>query len=189
MKHAWFISALPSIVLFVAGTLPAHATHIHTGQEFRIGVLQHDTTFMNTRHESGTDINLEWIGPLFSFPQALQLYQGFGLRPEFGYTGNFGLTGARTQEIYTAMGFDLLPFDNREFRLSLGFAAHNGYLHRGHKHRLALGQRVLFYASFELGYWWHQYGLFVFYQHSSNGFLPGPNDGINEWGLRAGYRL
>lgn len=48
---------------------------------------------------------------------------------------------------------------------------------------------MLFYASFEFGFWWHHNGLFAFFQHSSNGFMGGPNDGINNLGMRYGYRF
>jgi len=65
---------------------------------------------------------------------------------------------------------------------------HDGKLHAKHEDRSALGQRVLFYASFEFGRWWGRHGLFVFYQHASNGPLPGPNDGINNIGVRYGFR-
>jgi len=161
--------------------------HAASAQELRIGVLQHDTEIGQQRTEPGTDINLEWVGPVYSLPPAMQLYPGFGLHPEVGYSGNFG--GARTEEIYAAMGFDLLPGKSWELRVSLGLAAHNGQLDRDDKNRLALGQRVLLYASFEAGYWWHDNGLFVFFQHSSNGPMGGPNDGINNLGVRYGYRF
>lgn len=165
-------------------SLPAYARNT---QEIRIGVLQHDTKVVQNRIEPGTDLNLEWIGPVYSLPDMFQLYPGFGIRPVFGYTGNFG--GARTEEVYAAMGFDLLPSDTYEFRVSLGLAAHNGQLDRDDPDRLALGQRVLFYASFEVGFWWHHNGLFAFFQHSSNGPMGGPNDGINNLGVRYGYRF
>lgn len=174
------------IVAGVGFILPAYAD-VSNAQQIRIGVLQHDTPIGQNRIEPGTDLNVEWIGPTYQLPDSLQPYTGFGIRPVLGYTGNFG--GARTEEVYGAMGFDLLPSQTYEFLLSLGLSAHDGELDPDNSDRLALGQRVLFYASFEGGFWWHHHGLFLFFQHSSNGFLSGRNDGINNLGIRYGYRF
>lgn len=115
------IQWLAIVICAVASSLPAYASFSHRPQ-IRIGVLQHDTKVWQTRIEPGTDINLEWDGSVHALPSWLQLYPGFGIRPELGYTGNFG--GARTEEVYAAIGFDLLPSPSWELRVSGGFAAH-----------------------------------------------------------------
>lgn len=176
----WFVAAVLAVALGLSA-------QVANAQEIRIGVLQHDTPIGQDRIESGTDLNFEWIGRVYPLPESVQLYPGFGIRPIIGYSGNFG--GARTEEVYAAMGFDLLPSDTYELRISLGVAAHDGQLDRNDPDRLALGQRILLYASFEAGFWWHNNGLFIFFQHSSNGPMGGPNDGINNLGVRYGYRF
>src|SRR5699024_5073161 len=118
---AWLLVAACATGL----ALPAHASP-DSMQQIRFGVLQHDTPFGQDRNESRTDLNFEWIGPVYQLPESLQFYDGFGIRPVFGYTGNFG--GARTEELYAAMGFDLLPSHTYEFRVSLGLAVHDGQL-------------------------------------------------------------
>jgi hypothetical protein len=163
----------------------ALAPFANAGQQIRIGALQHDPGVVSARRESGIDVNLEWRGARVPLPDAVEHFVAF--RPFAGYSGHF--SSHSTDEIYGGGAFDAFPDSPYVFNLGLGLAVHDGRLHRGHEGRNALGQRILFYASFELGRWWGHHGLFGFYQHSSNGPLPGPNQGINNLGLRYGYRF
>lgn len=174
------------LILLAATALIISSINAYAGQQIRIGALRHDISlFGSTRIESGTDLNLEWRGSKVPLPDSIQHWVAF--RPFVGFSGRF--SSHSTDEIYAGGAFDAFPDSPYVFNLGLGLAIHDGELHRGHKGRSALGQRVLFYASFELGRWWGHNGLFAFYQHSSNGFLPGPNEGINNLGLRYGYRF
>lgn len=52
-----------------------------------------------------------------------------------------------------------------------------------------MGQRVLLYNALELGRWWREQGLFLFYQHASNGPMGGANHGLNNLGVRYAWRF
>lgn len=177
-----------SIVLFCLNLLVvAIGTPAASAAGLRVGALQHDTDFGGSRRESGTDVNLEWLGDPLPVASIWHGYAGPPIRPFAGYSGH--MAGDATDEAYGGGVVEMLPGSEYEANLGLGLALHDGKLARDEPDRNALGQRILFYSSLELGRFWGAHGLFLYFQHSSNGILSGPNDGINNLGVRYGYRF
>jgi opacity protein-like surface antigen len=76
------------------------------------------------------------------------------------------------------------------FALGMGAAVHNGELTAVDADRKALGSRVLFHPSAELGYRFDGVNsVSLFADHMSNGFTQQYNDGLDTIGIRFGHLL
>ena len=75
------------------------------------------------------------------------------------------------------------------FGLGLGAALHDGPLdERGN--RKALGSRVLFHVPLELGWRWDRHSsVSLYFEHVSNAGLADENEGMDNVGVRYGYRF
>jgi lipid A 3-O-deacylase len=165
--------------------------------EVKLGALAHDVALFGPHVESGVDVNAEILfAPLpFGDPTSSRILD-FLLtpRPHIGGSintsgntsfGYFGLTWT------ASFAHDLLRDGDAIFS-SFGFggAVQDGDLNDDHSGQKALGSRVLFHLSAELGYrFTPQISIAYYYEHVSNAGLANPNPGMNNLGVRLGYRF
>jgi len=150
--------------------------------EVRGGVYAHDISFWSFHRESGTDINGE---VLFVSPDFLDAI--WSPRPHIGATVN---TAGNTSIAYGGLTWEYdLPADFF-FDTNLGGAVHNGKLDTNDSDRKSLGSRVLFRLGAALGYnLTEKVNVSVQFEHCSNAYLANPNEGMDNVGLRLGYRF
>ena len=153
-------------------------------QEIRLGVLAHDVNHLwsGSRREGGVDLNAEIIlgRPGFS------LLSG-NIRPNFGLSVN---TQGDTSSLYGGILWEWETKSGVFFDLGLGAAVHNGKLDTNNDNKKSLGSRVLFRIPVELGYSiTARHRISILFVHVSNGYLADPNQGLDELGLRYGYRF
>lgn len=192
-ERSWPVLLLwPTVALLAALglTWPGAGWARQTGPvyEVRLGLFEHDSDFFGDGHEEGLDVNLEVLFRSEVLPFALPQGWPGRLRPMIGVTTQ--ADGETTDQIYGGLTWDFPAAPGHSLRLGFGISAHDGRLDRdGDDDRLALGQRMLWLASFEYAVQlMGPHSVSLYYQHSSNGPLPGPNDGIDNIGVRFGYR-
>ncbi len=152
--------------------------------EIRGGVLAHDQGPFSSNKEDGVDLNLE---VLFNSPGFLDLI--LSPRPHAGITGN---TSGDTSQFYIGLGWEWTFFENWFAGLTLGGAAHEGELSTsdGARDKKELGCRILFRGSVDLGYRFRgPHSVMAHFSHISNAKLCDQNDGLENIGLRYGYRF
>ncbi|MCH8237280.1 MAG: acyloxyacyl hydrolase [Proteobacteria bacterium] len=161
-----------------------------TLSEVRLGVFKHAVAFGKTAKETGADVNIE---ALFTSPDWLA---PFGSpRPHLGFTAN--ASTKNTDFIYAGLTWEWIPLGNLFVNLGLGLSVHNGMLDnsriegRARSDRLEFGCRALFRESLEMGYRvFGRHSLSVMWAHHSHASLClDDDDGIDNAGLRYGYRL
>ena len=161
-----------------------------TLSEVRLGVLKHAVAFGQAAKETGADVNIEalftspgWLGPFWS------------PRPHLGITAN--ASTKNTDFIYAGLTWEWVPFGDVFIDLGLGLSVHNGMLDnsriegKARSDRLEFGCRALFRESLEIGYrLFGRHSLSVMWAHHSHASLClDDDDGIDNAGLRYGYRL
>jgi len=147
-------------------------------------VLAHDEGPFSSNKESGVDLNLE---VLFTSPDVLKAI--WSPRPHFGLTGN---TAGDTDQVYAGLGWQWDFFKDWFAGFTLGGAVHDGKLrtHDGARDKKELGCRVLFRESADLGYrLGGPHSLMLSFSHISNAKLCGVNEGLENVGIRYGYRF
>jgi len=150
--------------------------------EIRGGVYAHDISFWSFNREEGTDINGE---VLFTSPDFLEVL--WAPRPHLGVTIN---TAGDTSHAYTGLTWEYDLPANFFVDGSLGLSAHNGYLNTNKSDRKSLGSPVLFRVGAALGYnFTERVNVSVQYEHMSNAYIANPNEGMDNVGLRLGYRF
>ena len=161
-----------------------------TLSEVRLGAFKHAVAFGKTAKETGADVNIEalftspdWLGPFWS------------PRPHLGFTAN--TSTKNTDFIYAGLTWEWVPFGDLFIDLGLGLSVHNGMLDnsriegKARSDRLEFGCRALFRESLEIGYrLFERHSLSVMWAHHSHASLcHEDDDGIDNAGLRYGYRL
>ena len=150
--------------------------------EIRGGVYAHDVDFVSFNREDGADVNAEL---LFVSPDWLDAI--WSPRPHMGVTVN---TAGDTSHAYTGLTWEydfLGPFfvDG-----SLGLSAHNGHLDTDDRDRKSLGSRVLFRLGAAVGYrLTEKVNVSLQFEHMSNAYLANENEGMDNVGLRLGFRF
>lgn len=149
--------------------------------ELRLGMLGHDVGVFGGEVEQGPDINAE---VLFDSPAILDIVGS--PRPHVGVSLN---THGYTSQAYAGLtwGWDLPSSLFIEF--SLGGAVHNGETDPvpGHK---ALGSHVLFRESLSIGVRLNEnLSVSLMLDHISNANLADYNEGLDNLGIRFGYRF
>jgi lipid A 3-O-deacylase len=149
--------------------------------EVRGGVLAHDVTFWAAGNvERGVALNGE-----IAFAPSFGVLFG-RVRPVLG--GSFA-THDGTSLVYLDVRFEF-TIDRFFFALGVGPAIHTGGLERPVNGRKALGSRVLFHPSFQIGLQLTpQSRVEAYYEHVSNAFLARPNPGLDNIGLRLAHRF
>ena len=150
--------------------------------EIRTGVLAHDQGAFSSHKESGADINFEL---LFTSPDFLKRI--WSPRPHIGFNAN---SAGDTSQAYLGLSWQWDFWRNWFAGFSFGGAVHNGKTETADLKRKELGCRVLFRESIEFGYrLTSTHGVSLFADHISNAKLCKNNEGLENFGLRYGYRF
>ena len=161
--------------------------------EIRFGVLKHAVALVgNTPKETGIDGNIE---VLFNSPNWLNFL--WAPRPMMGASANSSSTN--TDIVYSGLTWEWNPWSALILDFSFGFAIHNGELkydagtvfpEDAGRHR-EFGCRWLFRESFEGGWLFEdRHALTLMWSHYSHGGLcDDKNEGLDNVGLRYGYRF
>jgi lipid A 3-O-deacylase len=147
------------------------------------GVLAHDVPdlWSGTNLERGTTFNGEVI-----FTPALHVLWG-AIRPDLGasITTNGGTSYGYGGVVYQVM----LPA-GIFLGAGVGGAVHDGHLKADSPDHKGLGSRVLFHVPLEAGIELAEhYRVSVYFEHISNAYLTSPNEGLDNLGVRFGYRF
>lgn len=151
--------------------------------ELKFGVLAHDVRIVAADTiEDGADINGEvlFVSPAFLEPV-------FSPRPHLGVQVN---TRGDTSQVYAGVTWTFDLTDDLWLGLSGGGTLHNGETRDRDQDRKAFGSRALFRLAAELGVnVTENLSLSVYFDHESNAFLAPLNPGIDNVGMRAGWRF
>lgn len=150
--------------------------------EVRVGVFDHDNGPFSSTEEEGIDANLEI---LFVPPDFLQAIGS--PRPHIGLTVN---SSGDTSQAYIGLSWEWEFWRGTFADVSFGGAVHDGKTETRDTSRKELGCRALFRGSVELGYrFFERHGVSLFLDHISNAGLCDENEGLDNLGLRYGYRF
>jgi lipid A 3-O-deacylase len=158
--------------------------------EVRVGALKHAVAFGHRAKEQGMDGNVE---ALFASPDWLRW--AFSPRPHLGLTAN--ASKRATDFLYAGLTWDWTFREAIFVDVSLGFSVHDGMLDnsmiagRSREDRREFGCRALFRESLEFGYrFLERHSLSLMWEHHSHGSLCSEeNEGIDNAGLRYGFRM
>lgn len=182
---------LPGVTAAAAGLLLAASTATHAGpndwpylQQIFVGVHDHATPLTSSGREDGVDISLE---AKFRTPPG-RFWEAIGSpRPHLGGLKNLG---DDTNQVYGGLTYRWWPFERQFLDVSGGAAWHDGELETDDPEKRSLGRRVLFRAALEYGYQvTDEHGVSLAYDHISNGFRSGSNQGLDTLGLRYSYNM
>jgi len=182
--------------------LPAAAL-AQTGpfDEVRFGVLYHDVLpIYSTQREDGIDLNgeLYFVSPVPDSwltdvrPTLRWLLRP---RPSFGFDAN--TAGATSQLYVSAVWTVALDNGDRLWRdgtvfmdFGVGPAYNTGHVASRSSQHLSLGSNALFHLSVDLGVRLTcVLSTSIYFEHSSNAGLAPYNPGLNNVGLRMGFRF
>ena len=157
--------------------------------EFKIGGLAHDVTFLGRHVEGGADVNIE---VLFTPPDILGVIGS--PRPHIGADIN---TSGNTSDGYFGLTWGIMliqslfnPGDGIFVNGSLGGAVHDGFTLTAPPDRKRLGSQILFRESVELGYQFNPtWNVSGYVDHISNANLAPRNAGITSAGARFGFKF
>jgi len=177
--------AIACLVVLPAG--PPAAAGPAVLSELRAGVLGHDIRFLGNDEEEGLDINGEVLFvPLWSAGASGWWHDLLTPRPHLGVQVN---TSGDTAQVYAGFTWTFRLLDRVWTGLSAGGALHDGELSEtpGAK---ALGSRVLFRLGAEIGYdVTASISVSLYLDHESNAGLADENEGLNNAGVRVGWRF
>ncbi len=150
--------------------------------EIRVGALIHDEGPFSHQKESGLDSNLE---VLFTSPGMLDIIGS--PRPHIGATVN---SHGDTSQGYLGLSWEWSFMGDAFAGFSLGGAAHNGATRTNALNKKELGCKVLFRESIDVGYrFFKRHAIMLHLAHISNAKLCGKNEGLENVGLRYGYKF
>jgi lipid A 3-O-deacylase len=179
-RFSWiFVSLMP---LIYSGACTAEQAII---SEVKLGVLAHDVhVFSSSRKEDGIDFNGEI---LFNLPSN-QFFSAVG-SPRFHLGGSVNSLGD-TNLGYLGLTWNFNSDVGVFVEGSFGGAIHDGKLDAYRLDRKSLGSRVLFRLSGSLGYQFNKHhSLAVMLDHVSNAGLANSNEGMDNVGIRYGFRF
>jgi lipid A 3-O-deacylase len=152
--------------------------------EIRIGALYHDVPGLWSGfsvEQPSADANFEVL-----FAPWAKTFGGY-LKPAIGATVNFN---GDTSKAYADLRWEIEAGSGLFGALGMGAAVHDGELNLVDEDRKALGSRVLFHPSAELGYRFDGVNsVSLFADHMSNGFSMRYNEGMDTLGVRFGHRF
>jgi len=166
--------------------------------EVKIGFLAADTGIGGPKIETGLDINGEL---LFSAPQWFVSPDDpwwkrflFAPRPDVGFTIN---TAGGTDFVYGALNWSadiahqiLDDHDSIYGSFEFGGGWNNSDLNPNDTNNKDMGSRAVFRLAVEIGYNIDEHAnVSLYYEHFSNAGLGTTNPGMNDLGLRLGYRF
>ena len=151
--------------------------------EIKLGALVHDVPYLWSHFQlerTTVDANLEVL-----FHPVGSLIGG-ELRPALGLTLN---PNGETSKAYLDLRWQTAFGPNWYVAFGMGVAIHNGEL-TPVPARKALGSRLLFHPSLEIGLNLNEHNnLSLFFDHMSNWNTQQDNEGMDTLGLRYGYRF
>ena len=150
--------------------------------EIRLGTLVHDEAPFSRKEEDGIDGNLEI---LFVSPKFLDIV--WAPRPHLG--GNINSRND-TSQVYAGLSWEWSFWGSWFAGFNLGGAVHDGKLKTLKTDRKEFGCRLLFRESIDVGYrFGGRHGISGFLDHISNAKLFDRNEGLENYGIRYGYRF
>jgi lipid A 3-O-deacylase len=150
--------------------------------EVRLGVLKHDTGPFSRTEEDGVNVNLEL---LFTSPGFLKAV--WSPRPHLGVSIN---TSGDTNQAYFGLSWEFDVWRSMIVGFSLGGSVHDGETKTDRIDRKELGCHLLFRESLEIGWRFGQHhAITAFLDHMSNAGLCDKNEGLENVGVRYGYRF
>ena len=150
--------------------------------EVRVGFLAHDHGPVSRNEESGFDGNFEL---LFVSPTVLDVI--WSPRPHVGVSVN---SDGDTSQAYAGLSWEWSFWGNWFAGFSLGGSVHDGETETTAVDRKELGCHLLFRESVEVGYrFGGRHGISAFLDHISNAKLCSANEGLENFGIRYGYRF
>ncbi|HZB90765.1 MAG TPA: acyloxyacyl hydrolase [Stellaceae bacterium] len=172
-----------------AATLGSSVVHADIIDEVKGGLLAHDVGFLGHHVEGGAD----FVGEvLFTSPSFLSIIGS--PRPTLGGSVN---TAGHTDYAYFDMTWTATVWrpmvnegDGVYLGGFLGGAVHDGNLNVQEDGNKALGTRALYHLGVEAGY--HitpVYSVELYFSHLSNADASSHNPGLNNIGVRLGYKF
>jgi lipid A 3-O-deacylase len=169
-----------------------HSRDPHFIYELKLGILGHDQSFLFSHHRREDRLGVDFNADV-TFAAAYQVpYFGGAIRPAIGSTlsaigTNLGYADAR----YRIDGPFSYYLPREVFvMVGLGAALHNGNLKFEADDRKAFGSRVLFHIPAEIGWQFnHHHSIALYFEHVSNARFASPNEGMDNLGIRYGYRF
>ncbi len=114
-------------------------------------------------------------------------FLGGAIRPVLG--GSYNSAGG-TSKAYVDARWESNLGPGVFFGLGIGAAVHNGTLDPVSLNHKALGSRVLFHFPAEVGYRFEGgHSLSVYFEHNSNGYTQKSNEGLDDLGVRYGFKF
>lgn len=177
-------------VFILLGTAPAEAGYRYGRgvpwwlSEVKAGAFIHDVgVFGRSEEDTKVDLNAEIL-----FNLKGRIWQRiWAPRPHLGGSLN---TGGNTSQAYGGLTWDFNLLGNGFGRWSMGAAVHDGKLKTSRPDRKELGSRVLFRFALEFGLRiTERHNVSIILDHISNGGLKDENEGIDNFGVRYGYRF
>ncbi len=185
------ITAAPTAQSQPVPTVPASASAAMTPEEeglygilseIRAGVFWHDIGPFGSHKEDGVDGNLE---VLFVSPDFMEVV--WSPRPHLGITVN---SVGDTSQAYFGLTWEWDIWEGIFGGVSWGGSVHDGKIRTQELDRKELGCRLLFRESFYLGYRFDEHHNMQFHlDHISNAKLCDTNEGLDNFGVRYGYRF
>jgi lipid A 3-O-deacylase len=169
------------------GASPAVAGWIDEG---KVGILAHDVGIFGDNVESGFDVDGELI---FKPPRFLKIIGS--PRQDVGISIN---TDNKTSFLYLdilnwrpTLSRNLLRPDDAIYVTGfLGGAVHDGNLNHDTSDKKALGSRVLYHLGAGIGYQINPVNsIEAYFVHLSNAGASSHNGGINDIGIRVGFKF
>lgn len=190
MARACTLAAALAVISTGAAADPADPADTDRGgilSEVKLGVLQHDIEFLPVSREDGQAVNGE---VLFDSPGFLDSL--WSPRPHLG--ASVSVEG-ETDQIYAGLTWTFRPLEDGAFAplwfsVFGGGALHDGETDTRHPDRKSLGFPALFRFGGEIG--WdvtRRMSVSIYYSHISNAFIANPNEGLEQAGMRLGWRF
>jgi len=152
--------------------------------EFKAGALDHDTPGLwsgFSREKQGIDANVEVL-----FQPWAHTFGG-DLKGAVGGTINFN---GDTSRAYADLRWERQAPSGLFFMMGIGAAIHDGETGFNDGTHKALGGRVLFHPSAELGYRYDGVNsVSLFADHMSDGWITRNNEGMDSVGVRFGHKF
>jgi len=172
-----------AVVAAVFG-LPSSAWADGLVSELKIGALYHDVPGLWSGFQverQAVDINAEIdFHPLWSSESS-------SILPAIGGTYN---PDGQTSHGYADVRWKITPSPIWYLTFGIGAAFNNGQTDLVDYSRKALGSHILFHPSVELGLNLDAHNnVSVYFEHMSNGNLATYNEGMDDIGVRYGYRF
>ncbi len=150
--------------------------------EVRVGALAHDFGPFSHNKEKGAAANVEL---LFKSPELFKYI--WSPRPHVGLDIT---TNGTTNDVYFGLSYEWEFWRYMFGGFSLGGAYHDGYSTNAPEGRKELGCKLLFRESLELGVRFaERHSVSAFLDHISNAKICSTNEGLENAGVRYGYKF